>query len=178
MRELTKTGSSLKSYYKSIFLYLLFSLVLSPNLFSQSVSVVNNLNFGTFKPGLAGGSLTLNTSNAISSVSGSIVIISSLGVSSLRLTVVAPSGGGPRKTIQSITFNGGNSITLQGNNGGTLTFTFGNPLINGVSRTLPFQVNRGSTNTIIYGGTLTVGGTGSNPDGTYTRNPINVVVTF
>lgn len=177
MREIIITVKPFRNYLKSIFLLLLFIIVSCQILFSQSVSVNNNLNVGTFTARSTGGSFVLTTNDQRNSVTGTIILLSST-TSALYLTVVAPSGGGAKKMLNSITFNGGNSITLTRAGGGSMTFTFGTPLINGVSTTLPTQLNRGSTNTVVYGGTLTVGGTASNPDGTYSNNNITVTVNF
>ncbi|HCV15586.1 MAG TPA: hypothetical protein DF637_04560 [Rikenellaceae bacterium] len=177
MRKDHKIGLLSKESFKRFFWFALFYIFCSYPIFSQSLSVTSNLNLGSFFPGTSGGSFVLNTSNQRVSPTGTLVLYAST-TSTLNLTWVAPGSGGKR-TITTVTFNGGNSITLTRVGGGSMTFTFGTPLINGnPATTLPLQVNNSSSNTFVYGGTLTVGGSASNPGGTYNNTGFTVTLNY
>ena len=121
------------------------------------VTVVQNLGFGAFAQGAAGGTVTVNSAGLRSS-SGDIILLN-LGylftAASYRLV-------GNAGTVISIL--NGPDVTLPGSNGGSMTLHIGasDPASPFVLTTVPpaFTIMN-------VGGTLTVGNPGSNPPGNY-----------
>lgn len=126
----------------------------------MAVYHVQNMNFGAFSVGNAGGSVTIAPSGA-RSVSGDIVPLN-LGVLACQaiFEVEAPEG-----VVISL-FNGP-AVTLTGSNGGSLQLTLG-----GSYPVSPFiiTVPAPSRTAVNIGGTLTVGSPALNPPGSYTGN--------
>jgi hypothetical protein len=125
---------------------------------AMSVSTIQNLSFGAFSPGNAGGSVIISNSGS-RSVTGDVIPLN-MGVQYFHaiFEIDAPQG-----SIISI-LNGPNA-TLTGSNGGSLSLQIGNsdpasPFIITVPQPVRTQVN--------IGGTLTVGSPAANPPGTYT----------
>lgn len=118
---------------------------------------VQNMSFGAFSHGPAGGSVIISTSGARSST-GSVVELN-LGVSYYQaiFDVAAPEGN-----IISIT--NGSDATLTGSNGGSMTLQIG-----GSSPASPFVITMPSPahTPVSIGGTLLVGNAAANPPGTY-----------
>jgi hypothetical protein len=121
------------------------------------VTVTQNLGFGAFAQGAAGGTITINTAGGRSS-SGDIILLN-LGylftAASYRLT-------GNAGTVISIL--NGPDVSLTGSNGGSMTLHIGasDPASPFVLITVPpaFTIMN-------VGGTLSVGNPGSNPPGNY-----------
>jgi hypothetical protein len=121
------------------------------------VTVVQNLGFGAFAQGAAGGTVTVN-SGGLRSSSGDIILLN-LGflfnAASYRLV-------GNAGTVISIL--NGPDVTLPGSNGGSMTLHIGasDPASPFVLTTVPpaFTIMN-------VGGILTVGNPGSNPPGNY-----------
>ncbi len=122
-----------------------------------SVSTYQNLSFGTFSQGGAGGTLTV-TNSSTRTATGSVVPLN-MGASAFAsiFELEAPSG-----TIVSIT--NGPDATLTGSNGGSMTLH-----INNSTPLSPFSTSvppPGKTQ-ITIGGTLTIGSPASAPPGAY-----------
>lgn len=121
------------------------------------VTVVQNLGFGAFAQGGAGGTVTVNSAGLRSS-SGDIILLN-LGylftAASYRLV------GNPGTVISILN---GPDVSLPGSNGGSMTLRIGasNPASPFVLTTVPPAFT-----TLDVGGTLTVGNPGSNPPGNY-----------
>jgi hypothetical protein len=121
------------------------------------VTVVQNLGFGAFAQGAAGGSVTINSAGSRSS-SGDIILLN-LGYlfSAASYRLVGNAG-----TVVSIL--NGPDVSLPGSNGGSMTLHIGasDPASPFVLLTVPPDYT-----TMNVGGTLTVGNPGSNPPGNY-----------
>ena len=121
------------------------------------VTVVQNLGFGAFAQGAAGGSVTINSAGSRSS-SGDIILLN-LGYlfSAASYRLVGNAG-----TVISIL--NGPDVSLPGSNGGSMTLHIGasDPASPFVLLTVPPDYT-----TMNVGGTLTVGNPGSNPPGNY-----------
>jgi hypothetical protein len=123
----------------------------------SSVNCVQNLSFGAFSQGSAGGTISISA-DGYRAATGSVVPLN-LGVNYFQaiFEIEAPEG-----TIISI-MNGGNS-TLFGSNGGTMTLQIGS-----ANPASPFAVSvpqPGKTR-VNVGGTLTIGSPAQNPPGNY-----------
>jgi hypothetical protein len=125
---------------------------------AMSVYTIQNMSFGAFSHGNAGGSVIISNSG-LRSVTGDVVALN-LGVNFFHsiFEIDAPEG-----SIISI-LNGSNT-TLTGSNGGSMTLHIGNsdppsPFVTVVPQPARTQVN--------VGGTITVGNAAANPPGTYT----------
>jgi Domain of unknown function (DUF4402) len=125
---------------------------------AMSVSTIQNLSFGAFTHGNAGGSVTIS-SNGIRSVTGDVVSLN-LGVQYFHsiFEIDAPEGS-------IISILNGPDAALTGSNGGSIYLHIGNsdpasPFITIVPQPSRTQVN--------IGGTITVGSAVANPPGTYT----------
>jgi len=123
-----------------------------------SVYTMQNLSFGAFSNGPAGGSISISA-NGIRSVSGDVMPLN-LGVQyyPASFDIDAPEGS-------IISMLNGSNILLTGSNGGSITLELGDsdppsPFITTVPQPLKTQVN--------IGGKLTIGNPSSNPPGTYT----------
>ena len=123
-----------------------------------SVYTIQNLSFGAFSHGMAGGTVIVSNTGT-RSVTGDVIPLN-LGVLFFHaiFEIDAPVG-----TIISIL--NGSDATLTGSNGGSIFLQIGNsdppfPFITTVAQPARTQVN--------IGGKLTVGGPAANPPGTYT----------
>ena len=123
-----------------------------------SVYNVQNMAFGAFSHGAAGG--TVRISSAGSRTATGNVTLLNLGVSYFQaiFDIEAPQG-----SIISI-LNGPNAV-LTGSNGGTMTLQLGTSLPGSPFINMQPSPARSS---VSIGGTLTVGSAASNPPGTYT----------
>lgn len=132
-----------------------------PRPISVTVSVVQNLNFGTFYHGNTGGTIMIYPDGSRSSA-GDIILLP--GTFSTGLYDVVANRG----TIISVQ---GFSSTLTGSNGGTMTFQIGNtdPLSPFIITTVPPNATQ-----VRIGGTLIVGDPLSNPPGNYSGS-FNVI---
>jgi hypothetical protein len=149
-------------FITTIFLFS-FSLVVlaqEPPPRPVDVTVTQNLGFGAFAQGAAGGSITINTAGGRSS-SGDIIPLN-LGYSfnAAIYKLIANAG-----TVISIV--NGPDVTLTGSGGGSMTLHIGasNPAS-------PFVITAGppASTLMNVGGTLTVGSPASNPPGSYSGN--------
>ncbi|HMK03338.1 MAG TPA: DUF4402 domain-containing protein [Ferruginibacter sp.] len=121
------------------------------------VYTVQNMSFGAFSIGSAGGTVIISTSGS-RSVSGDVVALN-LGTPYFQaiFDIDAPQGA-----IVSIL--NGSDVTLNGSNGGSMSMHIGNsdppsPFVITVPQPVRTQVS--------IGGTLTAGSPGANPPGTY-----------
>jgi len=146
--------------YGSIFLLLIYVSVsaqeMPPRPITVTVITSQNLSFGNFAQGALGGTVSVSSSG-MRSWSGNIVLLNGGSVSPALFDVVANPG-----TL--ITIVNGSDVSLNGNNGGTLTLhigtsSTGSPFITAAARPSPTHV--------YIGGTLTVGNPGANPPGDY-----------
>jgi hypothetical protein len=121
------------------------------------VTINQNLSFGAFTQGPAGGSITVSSSSA-RSTSGDVILLN-LGYLFYAATYRLSANAG---TVVSI-LNGPDAV-LPGSNGGSMTLHIG--LSNPVS---PFVLptTYPAFSLMNLGGTLTVGNPGSNPPGNY-----------
>jgi hypothetical protein len=166
----------------------LFVLLAIPSLFSQiavAPTVTQNLNLGSFYLVGTGGTITFTPTSNTTGTRTPSAGVSLYGNSSflpLVLTWRAPAGGGS-KTIYGISQSTNttlpivqlesSSITLtRTGGGGSMTFVFGTPIINGTTRSFGtgISVGNNSNNTFVYGGVLTVGSIINNPEGNYSAN--------
>jgi hypothetical protein len=129
------------------------------------VYTVQNMSFCAFAHGNSGGSITI--SNTGSRTSTGDVVPLNLGVSYYNaiFEIEAPPGA-------IISILNGPDATLTGSNGGSMLLSIGNsspisPFTNSLAPPSRTQIN--------IGGTLTVGGSGSAPPGTYTGT---IYITF
>jgi hypothetical protein len=129
------------------------------------VYTVQNMNFGAFAHGNSGGSITISNTGTRTST-GDVVPLN-LGVSYYNaiFEIEAPPGA-------IISILNGPDATLTGSNGGSMLLSIGNsspisPFTNSLAPPTRTQIN--------IGGTLTVGGSGSAPPGTYTGT---IYITF
>jgi len=124
--------------------------------FAQSVTVDQNLSFGTFCPsGASGGTVTIDV-NGNRTSSGNIILFSS----TFSEAVLTFHSSNRNKTVYSITKS--NQITLSRiGGGGTMKLTLGTP------STTYFYVRKYQTKSFSIGGTLTVGSIAANPGGNY-----------
>jgi len=124
--------------------------------FAQSVTVDQNLSFGTFCPsGSSGGTVTIDI-NGNRTSSGNIILFSS----TFSEAVLTFHSSNRNKTVYSITKS--NQITLSRiGGGGTMKLTLGTP------STTYFYVRKYQTKSFSIGGTLTVGSIAANPGGNY-----------
>jgi hypothetical protein len=118
-----------------------------------TVSLVQNLNFGTFCYGDGSGTSVIISPEGIRSHTGNILLLSS-GFSAALYDVTAIPG-----TL--ITIVNGPDAVLTGSNGGTMTLQVGNSF-----PPSPFVTTAEHT-WITIGGTLVVGTSGANPPGNY-----------
>jgi len=161
-----KITSAIKLYSRKIIFPVIMSILamltsaeckgqeFPPRPISVTVSVVQNLNFGTFYQGTTGGTVIIYPDGS-RSATGDVVLLA--GTFSTGLYDVLANRG----TIISIL--GINSV-LTGSNGGTMTLQIGNtdPLAPFIITTTP-----PSTTQVRIGGTLIVGNPLSNPPGNY-----------
>lgn len=127
-----------------------------PRPITVTVNTSQNLSFGNFAQGALGGTVSVSSSG-MRSWTGNIVLLIGSSVSPALFDVVANPG-----TL--ITIVNGSDVSLNGNNGGTLTLhigtsSTGSPFITAAARPSPTHV--------YIGGTLTVGNPGANPPGDY-----------
>jgi Domain of unknown function (DUF4402) len=122
-----------------------------------NVYTIQNLSFGAFTNGLVGGTVTISNAGT-RSVTGNVVALN-LGTLYFQsiFDIEAPSG-----SIISIT-NGSDAV-LSGSNGGSMIMHIGasdppSPFVTVVTPPARTQVS--------IGGTLSVGGSGADPPGTY-----------
>ena len=122
-----------------------------------TVYIVQNISFGAFSIGAAGGTVTIAT-NGARSVTGDVVALN-LGTAYYQAMFDID---GPQGAIVSM-LNGPDAI-LTGSNGGSLSMRIGNTDPNS-----PFIITVISPvrTTVNIGGVLTVGTTAANPPGTY-----------
>jgi hypothetical protein len=134
------------------------------NLSAQNVTitVLQPLNFGTFYPGLFGGTVSVSSSGSRTST-GTVILINDSQNTPENLSVRLTASKG-NTTFYQITFS--SPIILTGSNGGSLTLTMGTPNPDPASSTISVKQNNPAT--INFGGTLQVGGITANPNGTYT----------
>lgn len=142
-------------------LAVLFSLFAHCSLVSAQVVSVNtlqNLSFGTFSQGTAGGTITVSNTGT-TTTTGSVASLSFGGINDIApaiFEVEAPAG-----TIISV--SNGPDASLVGSNGGTMMLHLGdsNPMT-------PFAVvnQTGKTN-INLGGTISIGDATTTPPGAY-----------
>jgi hypothetical protein len=121
------------------------------------VTVVNNLGFGAFTHGVAGGTITVNATGSRSATGTVIPLNLGFTFSAAVFRLVANPG-----TL--ITILNGPPASLPGSNGGSMTLTTGatDPVSPFVIATTPPTYT-----TMTIGGTLTVGNSASNPPGSY-----------
>lgn len=140
----------------AVFLFLIFSNNIKAQI---STTVVQNINFGTFYPGLSGGTIYMPSSSTVSrQATGSVVLINdaSNAPSVLHLYLTVSKGN-------TSVYNGYTipvTIVLTGSKGGSMTMTLN-------SLPTSFNVQKNSPQTFYIGGTLNVGTLSSNPSGTY-----------
>lgn len=123
-----------------------------------AVSVNQHLSFGTFAPGLSGGTVSI-TSNGVRQSSGTVVLLVGFPFPHAAIFEVQQNPG------YLIAINLSGNVILTGSNGGSLTLQIG-PTDKGNS----FITQSGAPfwNPVQVGGTLTIGTIASNPAGTYT----------
>jgi hypothetical protein len=123
-----------------------------------SVYTVQNISFGAFSIGSAGGTVIISN-NGTRSVTGDIMALN-LGTAYYQsiFDIDAPQGA-----IVSIL--NGSDVTLTGSNGGSMSMHIGNS-----NPAAPFVVTalQPARTPVSIGGTLTAGTPGANPPGTYT----------
>jgi hypothetical protein len=121
----------------------------------QSVTTVQNLDFGMFAQGSQGGTVTVSGSGE-RNATGSVTLFNFGPLHHPALfDVAAPSG-----TIISISF--GSDVLLTGSNGGSMRLHLetSNPVA-------PFTSGPSEMNQVQIGGTLTVGNVSASPPGSY-----------
>jgi len=124
--------------------------------FAQSVTVDQNLSFGTFCPsGSSGGTVTIDI-NGNRTSSGNIILFSS----TFSEAVLTFHSSNRNKTVYSITKSSQITLSRIGG-GGTMKLTLGTP------STTYFYVRKYQTKSFSIGGTLTVGSIAANPGGNY-----------
>lgn len=130
---------------------------LPPRPISVTVNMSQNLSFGAFCHGSAGGSVIVYSDGSRSATGDVILLFLGYNVSTALFDVVANAG-----TIISI--QNGPDATLTGSNGGLMTLKIGDA--NLVS---PFviTVNPPAITQVMIGGTLIVGNSINNPPGNY-----------
>lgn len=122
------------------------------------VTVIQDLGFGAFTFGLAGGTVTINSAGSRSSTGDVILLFLGYSFTSARYELVANPG-----TLISL-LHDPSGFVLTGSLGGTMTLHTGdtNPISPFVITTVP------PASTLLYiGGILTVGNLASNPPGNY-----------
>jgi hypothetical protein len=160
--EKTKGGSMRKLFY-----LLVFSLIIKVpgNAQDFSVYTLQNMNFGAFFQGNAGGTIEISPDGS-RTVTGDVIPIY-LGIPYYQaiFEIEAPVG-----TIVSVLNN--TEVNLPGSNGGMLTWKIGN-----TTPVSPFIITvpaPGRTQ-IHIGGTLTTAGTNAHPAGSYSGS---IFITF
>jgi hypothetical protein len=121
------------------------------------VTVVQNLGFGAFSHGIAGGTITITATGSRSATGTVIPLNLGFSFSAAVFRLVANPG-----TL--ITILNGPPATLPGSNGGSMTLTTGatDPVSPFVIPTTPPAYTP-----MNIGGTLTVGNSAANPPGSY-----------
>lgn len=144
---------------KSLLIFAVFLLFSNSMKAQISTTVIENINFGTFYPGLSGGAIYIPSSSSFSrQATGSVVLINDASnapsVLTLRLTI--------SKGNSSVAygFTTPTTIVLNGSKGGSMTMTLNSLPTN-------FSVQKNSPQTFYIGGTLNVGTLSSNPSGSY-----------
>jgi len=122
-----------------------------------AVSVNQHLSFGTFSPGLSGGTVVI-TANGIRQSTGSVVLLSGTPFPHEAIFEVQQNPG------YQIVISYASSINLIGSNGGTINLQIG-PTDKGFSFTT--QTGAPFWNPVRVGGTLTIGTIATNPAGNY-----------
>ena len=163
MRFLTVRYNSWMKFKSIIFLVILL-IPLIQELKAQEppprpvvVTVAQNLGFGAFTQGIAGGTVTINSGGSRLSTGDVILLNLGYAFSTAQYTVVANPG-----TV--ISLLNGPDVSLPGSNGGSMTLHIGdsNPVSPFVISTIPPDY------TLLYvGGRLTVGNPLTNPPGSY-----------
>jgi len=121
---------------------------------------VQNLNFGAFSVGNAGGTVVIQN-NGSRTVTGDVV---ALNMGALYFQAIFDVDG-PNGAIVSIT--NGPDVVLAGSNGGTLLMHIGN---SAPSSPFIITVVQPSRTAVNIGGTLTAGPPAANPPGLYSAN--------
>ena len=124
--------------------------------FAQSVTVDQNLAFGTFCPSsVSGGTVTIDYSGNRTS-SGNVILFNS----TFSEAIFTFHSGTRNRTVYSITTNSPRTLTRVGG-GGTMKLTLGTP------NPTYFYVRKNQVKSFSIGGTLTVGSITANPGGNY-----------
>jgi hypothetical protein len=163
--KLVKSIGFYRLRFVLILLPVVLLLILSQEVMAQEppprpvvVTVMQDLGFGAFTHGIAGGTVTISPPLGSRSVTGDVILLSlGYSFSTAIYRLVANPG-----TVISI-LNGSN-VSLPGSNGGSMILQIGasNPVSPFVITTVP------PAYTLLYiGGTLTVGNSASNPPGSY-----------
>lgn len=123
-----------------------------------AISVNQHLSFGTFAPGLSGGTISISP-NGVRQATGSVVLLVGIPFPHAAIFEVQQNPG------YLIAINLSSNVQLIGSNGGTITLQIG-PTDKGNS----FVTQTGAPfwNPVQVGGTLTIGTIASNPAGNYT----------
>lgn len=141
--------------FKVVFLLALLGVCYVPS-FAQSVSVTQNLSFGTFCPtNNSGGTVSVDF-NGNRTFSGNIFLFNS----TFNEAIFTFSAGNKNRNIYLITTNSPRTLSRTGG-GGSMTLTLDTPS----PATLTVKRNKSASFSI--GGTLTVGGIIANPPGDY-----------
>jgi len=128
-----------------------------PRPFTVTVNMSQNLSFGAFCHGSAGGSVIVYSDGSRSATGDVVLLFLGYNFSTALFDVEANAG-----TIISI--QNGSDATLTGSNGGSMTLKIGD-----ANLTSPFviAVNPPEVTQVMIGGTLIVGNSISNPPGNY-----------
>jgi hypothetical protein len=133
---------------------------LPPDPGGLKISKIQNLNFGAFSVGNAGGTVIIQN-NGSRTVTGDVV---ALNMGALYFQAIFDVDG-PNGAIVSIT--NGSDVVLAGSNGGTLLMHIGS---SAPSSPFIITVVQPSVTAVNIGGTLTAGPPAANPPGIYSAN--------
>lgn len=154
---------TLKNIKRKIFILTLFVLMSSLSYSQMSIQSTTSsvFNFGSFISISAGGTVTLSTSNSRTASAGIILQLSTTSILDFTL-VRGQTGSG---NINTVVITMPSSVTLNRTGGGTLTlgsFT--------ISQSPNNTLNKGGTQNVKIGGTLTVGNQTASPPGIYSTS--------
>ena len=143
---------------RGLMLFVLFALHLTVSgLSAQGISItkVQNLSFGAFSQGNAGGTITVSNSGERSATGAVIPLNLGIQYFQAAFDVEAPAG-----TIISI--SNGADATLRGSKGGSMPLQIGNSDVGS-----PFITTASGKTRVNIGGTLSVGSPSANPPDAY-----------